>query len=129
MAQVLLDTTYFIDLRRGDPPAKRIWEQIESGEIAAAFSSVTPYELWLNKTLTRSDELFYHGMFTLLEEALLTPQAAIQTALWVRQLPRRTRDRQLRDAFIAASARERGESVYTRNVRHMRRYYSNVRRY
>lgn len=129
MAQVLLDTTYFIDLRRGDRRARRIWGQVASGQLTAAFSSITTYELWLNKNLTRSDEVFYQAMFSLLEEASLTSDAALQTALWMRPLPRKSRDRCLRDALIAASASGRGEVVYTRNVRHFRRYYSNVQRY
>jgi predicted nucleic acid-binding protein len=129
VAQVLLDTTFFIDLRRGDLPARRVWERIRRGQVTAAYSSVTPYELWLSKTLDRSDELFFRAIFTLLEEAPLHTEAAIQTALWLRDLPRRSRERRLRDAFIAASARLRGETVYTRNTTDIRRYWSNVRRY
>jgi predicted nucleic acid-binding protein len=129
VAQVLFDTTYFIDLRRGERGARSVWQQVANGQITAAFSSITAYELWLNKGLTRSDELFYHAMFSLLEEAPLTSDAALQTAQWVRLLPRKTRERRLRNAFIAASARERGEVVYTRNFRHFRRYYSDVKRY
>ncbi|MCH8994664.1 MAG: type II toxin-antitoxin system VapC family toxin [Chloroflexi bacterium] len=129
MAQVLFDTTYFIDLRRGERGARSVWQQVANGQITAAFSSITAYELWLNKGLTRSDELFYHAMFSLLEEAPLTSDAALQTAQWVRQLPRKTRDRRLRDALIAATASQRGETVYTRNITHFRRYYPNVQRY
>ena len=129
MAQVLLDTTYFIDLRRGERGARRVWQQVANGQIVAAFSSITAYELWLSKSLTLSDELFYYAMFSLLEEAPLTSDAALETAQWMRQLPRKTRDRRLRDAFIAAAASQRSETVYTRNVRHFRRYYPNVQRY
>ena len=129
MAQVLLDTTFFIDLRRGDLPARRVWEQIRSGELTAAYSSVTAYELWLSKALDSSDELFFGALFSLLEEAPLRAEAAIQAAVWLRDVPRRTRERRLRDAFIAATARLRGEAVYTRNTADIRRHYANVKRY
>lgn len=129
MAQFLLDTTFFIDLQRGDSGAARTWQRIELGDLAAAYSTITAYELWLNRSLVRSDEVFYQALFMLLEEAPLTTSAATQTALWMRPLPRRTRNRRIRDAFIAASARQRGEVILTRNVRDMRRYHPNVRRY
>ena len=129
MADVLLDTTFFIDLRRGDPAATQVWRQIERGELSAAYSSVTAYELWLSKRFERPDEMFFRGLFAFLEEEPLTAEAAAQAAVWLRRLPRKTRDRRLRDAFIAASAQARDEKVYTRNVADMRRYYANVTRY
>lgn len=129
MADLLLDTSFFIDLRRGDAGASETWTRIEVGAVAGAYSSLTAYELWLSKSLTRSDEVFYTGMFTLLEEATLTAGVARQTALWIRSLPRRSRERRLRDAFIAASAAERSEAVCTRNVRDFRRYPVSIERY
>lgn len=33
------------------------------------------------------------------------------------------------DALIAATAEDRGEPVYTRNYKHMSRFYSDVRKY
>jgi predicted nucleic acid-binding protein len=128
VADVLLDTTFFIDLRRGDQSATRLWQQIRRREITAAYSSITAYELWLSKILDRSDEEFFHALLTLLEEIPLTARAAQQTAIWLRDFPRRTRDRRLRDAFIAASAGA-GMTIITRNVGDMTRYYSNVRSY
>jgi predicted nucleic acid-binding protein len=129
MAQILLDTTYFIDLRRGDPGARQLWSEIAGDRVTAAFSSVTAYELWLNKSLTRRDELFYEAMFSVLEEAPLSSLAALWTARSLRALPRRIRDRRLRDAFIAYSAIERGEAICTRNVRDFSRHHSNVQTY
>ena len=129
MTDVLLDTTFVIDLRRGDQSAREIWQQIRQRSIAASYSSITAYELWLSKDLNSSDEAIFRVLFTFLEEAPLTVDAAAQTAIWLRDMPRRTRDRRLRDAFIAASAAERGEPVYTRNVRDFARFYPNVSSY
>jgi predicted nucleic acid-binding protein len=129
VADVLLDTTFFIDLRRGDQSATELWSQIRRREIDAGYSSVTAYELWLSSELGRTDETFFRALFSLLEEVPLTTAAAQQAAIWLRELPRRTRDRRLRDALIAASAATRRDVVYTRNIRDFVRFYHNVRSY
>ena len=129
MADVLLDTTFFIDLRRGDQAATELWNRIRGREITAGYSSVTAYEPWLSTELGRPDENFFRALFSLLEEVPLTTAAAEQAAIWLRELPRRTRDRRLRDALIAASAAMRRDVVYTRNIRDFVRFYNNVQRY
>jgi predicted nucleic acid-binding protein len=129
VADALLDTTFFIDLRRGDVGAAGLWLRIRNESISGAYSAVSGYELWLSKRLSQADETFFTAVFRLLEEAPLTAEAAVQAAMWLRDLPRRTRDRRLRDAFIAASAHLRGETVYTRNVADLRRFHQDVERY
>lgn len=129
MADAFLDTTFFIDLHRGDRAAARLWIDIVDGDVSGAFSAVTAFELWLGRHVTPADEAFYRSLFFFLEEVPVTFPSATQAATWLRGLPDHVSERLIRDALIAASATERGEPVYTRNVRDFRRFTSNVSRY
>ena len=129
MTDALLDTTFFIDLHRGHLGAHRVWDKIEAGNLTASFSTITAFELWLGEHVSRAEELFYLALFNLLEEATLTVSAAVRAALWLRSFPENLSERFIRDALIAASALERGEVVYTQNVRDFQRFYADVKRY
>ena len=128
VSDALLDTTFFIDYHRGDPGARSLWFQITDGELTAAVSSITVFELWVG-TLSRGEELTYRAMLTMLDEAPFASAEAEAAALWLRNLAPRTVETVVRDAFVAATAMLRREDVYTRNVRDFRRFYSNVRSY
>jgi len=121
VADALLDTTFFIDLHRGDPGAVSLWEQISDGSLTAALPAVAAFELWLGNQTTEESE-FYEAVFAFLEEASLSPDAAKQAGTWLRQFPAEAAERLIRDALIAASALERGEAIFTRNSRDFGRF-------
>jgi len=125
----ILDTSFFIDLKNADRGANDLWGQIQSGSFGAAFSVLTPYELWVAEFFDVEDEIFFSHAFSGLDEAVLTRSAAARAGGWLRSLTRASRERRLRDALIAATAFERGEPVYTRNVRDFLRFPVQVRPY
>ncbi len=129
MADALLDTTFFIDLHRGDAGARRLWERLRGGDLTGSFSTITAFELWVGSHVSESEEDFYDALFFLLDAAARTLSAATQAGLWLRGLPERVSESLVRDALIAATAAERSEVIYTRNVRDFQRFYTNVRKY
>lgn len=116
MSDGILDTSFFIDIRRGrDNEAARLWDAIMGGTRTAAFSAVTAYELWVGTRFTREEEILFESMFTILEAVPISITAAKLAGMWLRNVPDRS-EALSRDALIAASALERGEAVITRNV-------------
>jgi predicted nucleic acid-binding protein len=112
----LLDTTFFIDIRRGqDQQADQLWDLIKAGARTGAFSAVTAYELWVGQRFSREEELLYESMFSVLEAVSINVSAAKTAGFWLRDSAART-EVLFRDALIAASAFERNEPVVTRNV-------------
>ncbi len=129
MTDALFDTTFFIDLRRADPAAERIWEMVRRGEFTGAYSVLTVFELWVGRGITRTEEVFYEANFQLLEEAEVTSGIAQRVATWIRGIRASIPEALSRDALIAATAVARGEPIYTRNVRDMQRFAVSVVRY
>jgi predicted nucleic acid-binding protein len=129
VADALLDTTFFIDLRRGDAGAVALWGSVASGALSASYSAIAAFELWLGNQ-SADEEDFYEAALFLLEEVALTASAAKQAGVWLRRIPARTSERLVRDALVAASASERSEPIYTRNQRDFGRFAGvEVRRY
>jgi predicted nucleic acid-binding protein len=112
----LLDTTFFIDLYRQDSGALRVWEALRSQTLAGSFSAISAFELWVGR-LSPEESAFYAASMQLLEEAVLTAAAGRRAAEMLRDLPAAMAERLIRDAMVAATAAERGETVITRNVR------------
>ena len=129
MPDALLDTTFFIDLHHGDGGARQVWGRIDAGGITASYSVITVFELWVSKGIPRSEELFYESVFERLEIVSLSESASRRAALWVRNIRSSVREALSRDALITATAVERGEAVYTRNVRDFQRFIPNTVRY
>ena len=118
----MLDTTFFIDLRNRDPSAGVLWNTIREGRMAASFSTITAFELWVGREFDARRERFYLQVFRFLVEVPLSRTAASAAGAWLREFPREARNTRFRDAVIAASALERGEAVYTRNTRDFLRF-------
>jgi predicted nucleic acid-binding protein len=116
----LLDPTFFIDLFRRDTGALRVWESIRTGQASGSYSAITAFELWLGRPSQDEDD-FYTGLMQLLDEAALTAAAGRRAAEMLRGLPASMSERLIRDALVAASAAERGETVITRDVRDFNR--------
>ena len=122
MADLIFDTSFFIDLRRGNQQgAAELWNSIEAGDVRGAFSAVTVYELWVGRTFSRDEELFYLSNFALLEGLSISPEAARTATLWLRNRPD-VSEKLFRDALIAACAEEDGAGVCTRNVRDFQQF-------
>ena len=117
MTDGMLDTTFFIDLRRQTHPgARALWQEILAGNITAAISPIAIYELWVGGGISRDEETFYESCFQFLEHVPLTSTVARLAGVWLRGLGDRT-EPLFRDALIAAAAVELREKVFTRNVR------------
>jgi predicted nucleic acid-binding protein len=130
VADAFLDTTFFIDVHRGTyPGADEVWRNLLSGRLTGAYSPISAYELWVGQSISRDEELFYEFPFERLEEVPLTGEAARRAGFWLRGSPRNSADRRVTDAFIAASASLRNETVYTANARDFLRFDILVRSY
>ena len=126
----LLDTTFFIDLRRGgNQGALAMWAEIQNGRFRGAVSAVTFLELWMGSQVDRTEEIFFEGVVELLDQVDITVDTAKLAGTWLRSLRAVFSERLLRDALIAASASERGEAVYTANSRDFAQFPVDIRSY
>ena len=128
MADALFDTTVFIDYYRGDAGARSLLESVIGGTITASYSALTAFELWMGIS-SREEEIDYVAIMEFLEEAALSGSMARTAAGSLRGLSPGRAEALFRDALIAATAAERGETIYTRNVRDFKRLYPNVQSY
>jgi predicted nucleic acid-binding protein len=128
MVDALLDTTVFIDYYSGHPGARQLVSSITAGQLAAAYSPLTVFELWL-RPMGRTEELAHVSLLALLEELPVTSRVPQRAAQWLAGRGRGIRHRLIGDALIAATAAEQGEVLYTRNVRDFTRFNANVRSY
>jgi len=130
MSDALFDTTVFIDWWRGDTGAINLVEAVKNGRLTASYSSMSIVELWQWDQLDRKEEIEYIALTKrYLEEASLGFQEATLAGTWLRGYSRNQRRTFFADALIAATAQLRGETVYSRNDRQLRRFYSNVQPY
>lgn len=128
MADALFDTSVFIDYHRGDSGARELVEQIIAGTLTGAYSSISVFELWLGN-MGQVEASTYENLLVLLEEAFFDGHVAQRAANMLQSVSTQDRQRLLGDAFIAATAAERGETIYTRNVRDFRSLNVNVSTY
>ncbi len=128
MAELLFDTTVFIDYYRGDLEARSLMYAVFEGSVTASYSALTAFEIWMG-VLTHKEEIDFLGIMAAFEEAPLTASMAREAAASLRQVGIRRGEALFRDALIAATAAERGEAIYTRNVRDFQRFYDNVQSY
>ncbi|MYC06306.1 MAG: type II toxin-antitoxin system VapC family toxin [Chloroflexi bacterium] len=69
MAEMLLDRTLFDDLRSGDAAARATVESILDGDIQAAISPLTVFELWQSGDIDRRTEIGFLSVLRFVEEA------------------------------------------------------------
>ncbi|MCY3638203.1 MAG: hypothetical protein OXG80_03795 [Chloroflexi bacterium] len=69
MADMLLDRTLFDDLRSGDAAARAMVESILDGDIQAAISPLTVFELWQSGDIDRRTEIGFLSVLRFVEEA------------------------------------------------------------
>ena len=128
MADALFDTTVFIDYYKGDPGADALMQAVFNGSMTASHSAITHFEIW-SGIRGYHEEIDYLATITWCEEAVLSASMARSAARLLRRFTASRSEAPFRDALIAATASERGEAIYTRNVRDFRRLYSDVRTY
>jgi predicted nucleic acid-binding protein len=129
MREGLLDTTFFIDLLRGDTGAVSIWRDIVSGDFVAHYSPVTVTELWMGRFSTFQEEQVLRGALQLMNEIPLTSSIAELAGASLRELPADRLRHLMSDALIASSALHEHLSLYTRNQRDMEHFAGGMRRY
>lgn len=129
MREGLLDTTFFIDLLRGDVGAVTIWREIVDGEFNAYYSPVTVTELWMSKFSTFEEERVLRAALQLMVEIPLSTPIAELAGSSLRELPA-VRSRQLTsDALIGSTALHERLTLYTRNQRDMHHFAGGLVRY
>ena len=126
MADMLLDSTVFRDYRNGDSGARSIVEQVVEGAITASISPLTVFDLWAGAQFDRRTEIGYVGMLSFLEEAPLSTEAAKAAGLWLASVEEEERERLTHFALLAATARERGVAICTRNPEPFSKFYSEI---
>lgn len=129
MSDALWDTTVFIDYWKGVPGAIALVNDVVSGSKTASYSAITSLELFQFDQLGRQEEIELVALSMVLEEAPITSRIASQAGQMLRVLSRGQRRRLSADTLIAATAIDRGEKIYSRNHRDIRRFNSNVDAY
>ncbi|MFW6116441.1 MAG: PIN domain-containing protein [bacterium] len=125
----LYDTTVFIDYWRGDQGARALVERARLSPKSATYSPLSAMELWQYPRLTRKEEIEYVALTLFLREAPVTTSIGRQAGQWLRGGRRRDRMRLAADALVAATAQETGDTVRTRNVADISKFYSRVQPY
>ena len=126
MADLILDSTLFLDYVRGDSGAKKVVDQIIQGSLSCSFCPVTLVELWQADGLTRKDEIVYQALLGFLEEVSLSRESAKTAGLWLSSLPEQERPTYQPYALLAAIAKERQEAICTCHPEPFRVFYDNV---
>ena len=129
MADILVDTTLFEDFRRGDGGARGMIDKILDGELTAAISPLTVFRLWNDSELDRRSEIAYSSILAFLEEAPFTTAAAKQAGLWIASSSAEDRGRLVYFATLAATAKERGEVICTRDSAPYANFHSDLTAY
>lgn len=125
----LYDTTVFIDYWRGDQGARALVQRARLSPNSATYSPLSAMELWQYPRLTRKEEIEYVALTLFLREAPVTTSIGRQAGQWLRGGRRHDRMRLAADALVAATAQETGDTVRTRNVADISKFYSRVQPY
>ncbi len=125
MSDFLLDVTFFEDLRSGDSGARSLVERILNGEVSAAVSSMTVFQVWQDPDLDRRTEIGFLSVLRFVEEAPLSIDAAKSAALSISSAQELWDDGATPDAcnaLVAATAVALGVPVCTRNPDPFKRF-------
>ena len=115
MAELLLDATVFEDYRAGNSGAREIIEKAIDGSISVSVSSVTVFQLWGDPSMDRQAEIGSSSVLSFMEQAPLSADAAKRAGRWLGTLDPQQRAALAPLALVAATAKERGERVCTRD--------------
>ncbi|MBI4299303.1 MAG: hypothetical protein HY666_06055 [Chloroflexi bacterium] len=129
MADLILDTTLFIDYYRGDSAARHLVEGILSGATKASYCPFILAELWQDSSLGRREEVVYTALVSFLEEATISSESAKVAGTWLRPFSKEEQIAYYSYALLAAVAQERRETICTRDTEPYLRFYPKVRSY
>jgi predicted nucleic acid-binding protein len=129
MSDYFFDTTVFVDWSNQNPAALALIDEVMGGRKTASYSPISYVELFQYANRSREEELAFFSLSRLLNEAPLTISISMAAGQTLRPLTRNQRRALLADAIIAATAESRNETIYTRNPRDIRRFYTNVQVY
>ena len=115
MAELLLDVTVFEDYRAGDPGARAVIDRAIDGDISVSVSPITVFQLWGDPSLDRQSEIGSASMISFMEQAPLSAEAAKLAGRWLSNLDSEQRAALAPTALVAATAKERGERICTRD--------------
>jgi len=115
MRDYLFDTTVIIDYLRGRREVLPFIQPVLSGQATAYFSVITEAELWAN-IRTKQEEEGQEALLTLMKRTLVTKLIARTAGRLYEKY--HSQGCSLADALIAATAKVRGKTLLTRNVKH-----------
>lgn len=121
---MILDTSFVIDLMRGERKAVEKLEEFERSGEAIYLTAPTIYELFLGIALSRASDSEKRRVEEVLREQVVLPldeEAARAAGELQGELMREGVPIDPLDALIAGIAVVRGERVATRNVKHFSR--------
>lgn len=121
---MMLDTTFLVDLVRGDPGARALLEGAESGSEAVRIPAPALAKLWEALERSRHPPRDLDRVRAVLDAAATVAFTAAHAARAGRILGRSVREGAPMDPFdamVAAVAAEEDESLVTRNVRDFER--------
>ena len=126
----LYDTCVFIDYWNGNSAASILIKAAIDNPNNVSYSPISVVELWISPKLDRQEEIEFTALTQhFLQDAGLTTNAAKKAGQSLMVLNRHQRMILAGDAIIAATAEERGDKIRTRNIKHIRKFYSNVEEY
>ena len=118
MSKILLDKTIFIDFFNSDSSARSIIKKIIDKELTASVSPITLYDLWKMESFDRKYEISTTAILKFIQVATLSISAAKSAANLISKLNLVDDDDEgiYLSSLIAATAKERNESICTRNI-------------
>ena len=117
MSKILLDKTIFIDFFNSDSSARSIIKKIIDKELTASVSPITLYDLWKMESFDRKYEISTTAILKFIQVATLSISAAKSAANLISKLSLVDADKDIYlSSLIAATAKERNESICTRNI-------------
>jgi predicted nucleic acid-binding protein len=126
----LYDTCVFIDYWKGDAAASALIDYAMKNPGSAYYCPISATELWQYTKLGRQEEIEFVALIRyFVKEAQLDTTASIKAGQWLRQYTRSLKMGLAADALIAATADGGRHQIRTRNVKHLKRFYSNVQTY
>lgn len=121
---MMLDTTFLVDLVRGDPGARALLEAAEAGSEAVRVPAPALAKFWEALERSRHPPRDIERVHIVLESAASAPFTLAHAARAGRILGRAAREDAPMDPFdamVAAIAVEEDEALVTRNVRDFER--------